>query len=182
MAAILSNFLLLITLTVLCFFLPPSAAADKKTPLAIEVCKNTTDFNFCRQSIYSDPRAATADRVILAYISFTNAYLNATYTRDYIASLIKSAGVGENHDDVVRGLKSCLGNYDEVVRAISEVLRDLDDETYYEFDKLSLDAENNSRACERALHGRSPITQRNVISIKLANICYVVSKLFQYND
>ncbi|KAK6123906.1 hypothetical protein DH2020_042349 [Rehmannia glutinosa] len=94
---------------------------------------------------------------------------------------IKLIGGGGN-PDIIKGLKSCLGNYNEAVRAINEVLGDLNDESYYDFDKLSLDAEKNLRACENGFHGRSPITQRNVVAIKLANICYVVSKLFQYND
>ncbi|KAK6149595.1 hypothetical protein DH2020_017120 [Rehmannia glutinosa] len=182
--AVSSTVPLLLTLTVLCCLLPTPlflSAAAEKTQLAIEVCKNTTDFNFCRQSIYSDPRAPTADRVVLASITFTNAYFNATDTRDYIASQIKLIGGGGN-PDIIKGLKSCLGNYNEAVRAINEVLGDLNDESYYDFDKLSLDAEKNLRACENGFHGRSPITQRNVVAIKLANICYVVSKLFQYND
>ncbi|KAL3627212.1 hypothetical protein CASFOL_028575 [Castilleja foliolosa] len=187
MSVIFSNIRLLTTLTVLCFFTPPppflsAAAAKAKASLATEVCKNTTDINFCLQSIYSDPGAATADRVTLANISFGKAHSNATNTSDYIASQIKSARGGKPKDDVVRGLKSCLVNYNETVRVLSEVLRDLNDESYYKFDTMSLDAENNTRVCERGFHGKSPMTQRNVISIKLANICYVVSKLFQYND
>ncbi|GER33834.1 plant invertase/pectin methylesterase inhibitor, partial [Striga asiatica] len=155
-------------------FPPIASAAAHENPLATQVCRNTTDFDFCRRSIYSDPHAPTADRAFLAVIIFTNAFLNATDTRDHIAARVKSGGRGGGgggDSGVARGLRSCLRHYDEAIRAVSEVLGDLNDDTFYDFDKLSLEAESNARACESGFHGRSPITPRNEIFIKLAEIC-----------
>ncbi|KAL7130520.1 hypothetical protein ABFS83_13G139600 [Erythranthe nasuta] len=85
-----------------CLFLtyPPfsssaAAAADKSYELATKVCKNTTDFNFCRGVVFPDPRAADADRVDLAYIIFNLTYINSTSTQEYIEREIKSIGGGD---------------------------------------------------------------------------------------
>ncbi|KAK6123907.1 hypothetical protein DH2020_042350 [Rehmannia glutinosa] len=168
--AIFGTVPLLLALTVLCCFLPSLpflSAAAKKPELAIQVCKKTTDFKFCRQTIYSDPRAPDADRVVLAYIAFKNA---------------SKIGGGGGKSGILKGLKSCLADYNQAIGDLSEVLRDLDDETYYDFDKLSREAESRARACEKGFRGRSPIAKGNSDLIKLTNICYVVSKLFKYND
>ncbi|KAI3456618.1 hypothetical protein Pfo_013281 [Paulownia fortunei] len=176
---------LLIALTVVCCFLPSPpflSATAKRIELATQVCRNTTNFAFCRDTIYSDPRAPDADRYVLAYIAFGKAYSNATHTRNYIVSKIKSIeAAGGGKSGILKGLKNCLGYYNEAFRTLSEMLGDLDSESFYELDKLSLDVEGCPRACEKGFHGRSPITKRNDDLIKLANICYVVSKLYEYH-
>lgn len=171
----MANFLTVSLLITLAAPLILSAAA-KKPELATEVCKNTTDFAFCRAAIYSDHRAPNADRYELIDIAFRKAFLNASDTRDYIASKIKSGGGGKSDN-----LKKCLGNYKKAVQILAEMLDDLNSETYYELDVRSLDVERSVRACKKGLHGPSPITKRNDNMLKLANICYVVSKLFEYH-
>ncbi|KAK4439501.1 hypothetical protein Salat_0285000 [Sesamum alatum] len=183
--AILRSVTILIAFSVLCCFLtspPPllsaTAAAADRTELATEVCRNTTNFAFCRDAIYSDPRAPDADRYVLSYIAFGKAYSNATDTRDYIAYKIKSGG---GKPEILRGLKKCLGHYEEAVRILAEMLGNLDSETFSGLDKLSVEVEGLPRACEKRFGGRSPITTRNDNLIKLANICYVVAKLYEYH-
>ncbi|KAK6149594.1 hypothetical protein DH2020_017119 [Rehmannia glutinosa] len=144
MATIFNNVPLLLTLTVLCCFLPSppfiSAAAANKTELATQICKNTTDFNFCRQIIYSDPRAPTADRVAV-------------------------------DTEILKGLQNCLTDYNEAIDTMAQVLRDLLRNKNHDFDKASLKAQSRVSACEKGFNGRSPITKGNVDLIKLTNIC-----------
>ncbi|KAL0363095.1 UNVERIFIED_CONTAM: hypothetical protein Scaly_1264700 [Sesamum calycinum] len=118
--------------------------------------------------------ATAADGTELA----TEAYSNATDTRDYITSKIKSGG---GKPETLRGLKKCLGYYEEAVRILGEMLGNLDSETFSGLDKLSVEAEGYPRACEKRFGGRSPITTRNDNLIKLANICYVVALLYEYH-
>ncbi|KAH6777195.1 hypothetical protein C2S52_007371 [Perilla frutescens var. hirtella] len=149
--------------------LVPSAAAQKED-LAIQVCKKTRDFAFCRAAIYSDPHAPGADRYMLIDIVLRQAYRNATDTRDYIAAAIKSGG----------GLKTCLTNYDKSVETLEGMLNDLNSESYYDLDTRSLEVERSASNCGKALRGRSPLplAKRNQNMLKLAHICYLVSKLF----
>lgn len=154
----------------------PSAAAED---LAIQVCKNTTDFTFCHDAVYSDSHAPGADRYQLVDIIFRQAYLNATDTRDYIAGEIKLGGGG--------GLEKCLANYNGSVKVLESMLGDLNSESYYELDIRSLEVERRVRACIKGLRlrGRSPLAlalaERNQIILKFANMCYAVSMLFEYH-
>ncbi|KAL7148173.1 hypothetical protein ABFS83_06G160300 [Erythranthe nasuta] len=180
---------LCITLAAVVFtFLPsppfPSAAAAAagKLDLATKVCKNTTNPNFCRAVVFSDPRAAEADRVVLAYIVFGQTYVNTTSTQTYIASKIKSieaSGGGESGE--LKGLRKCRAYYEEANRTlIHDMLQNLDSESYYGFDKASVNVEGQARACRKDLGGASPMTKRNDDLIELAKICYAVSLLFPY--
>ncbi|KAL2475799.1 Cell wall/vacuolar inhibitor of fructosidase 2 [Abeliophyllum distichum] len=150
------------------------------TQLATQVCKNTTNFSFCQASVYSDPRAPVADRYVLSYIAFGLAYKNATNTSDYIDFTLKSIKEGAK-PEIIEALQKCQGDYKEAIRALSEALNNLDSETFYGLDKLSLDVENSARSCEAGFQGHSPISEKNQNLINLSNICYVVSKLFTYS-
>lgn len=150
-----------------------SAAAEEKGELATEVCKNTTDFGFCRSAVYSDPRAATADRYDLIDIVYRKAWSNATDTKNYIASHMKSGSE--------ISLKKCADNYNEAIQKLTEMLGNLNSESYYELDIMSLDVERSVQNCKKVLQRSSIIYWRNENMLKLANICYVVSKLFHYN-
>ncbi|KAL7088419.1 hypothetical protein ACP275_13G126100 [Erythranthe tilingii] len=181
-----------------CLFLPSppfssaAAAADKSYELATKVCKNTTDFNFCREVVFPDPRAAAADRVDLAYIIFNLTYINSTSTQEYIDREIKSietSGGGNSGDGgavLLEGLKKCRGYYKEATRTLLyDMLGDLDSDSYSWFDQASLKVEEQASACELGLRlsrGGSPaMTKRNGDLVKLADICYAVSLLFPYS-
>ncbi|KAL8461753.1 hypothetical protein ACS0TY_032200 [Phlomoides rotata] len=142
--------------------------------LATEVCKQTKDFDFCHAWIYSEPNAATADRYELVDIVIRKAYSNASDTKDYIASHMKSA-VGNESES----LKKCVGDYNKAIQSLSQLLNDLNSETYDTIDDLSLDVEGSVRDCEQVSQNSSIIYERNEEMLKLANICYVVSKLFE---
>ncbi|KAG8385926.1 hypothetical protein BUALT_Bualt03G0096000 [Buddleja alternifolia] len=159
----------------------PRTVHEAINSLATEVCKNTTDFNFCRDTIYSDPHGPDADRVFLAYILVRKIYRNASDTKTYIESEIKSIEAGRENRDLLKGMKKCVGKYKDVNQTLIGLLSDLDSESYYEFDKRALELDASVRACEKGFNGRSPITRRSNDMIKLANIFYVISLLFPYN-
>ncbi|XP_047944542.1 cell wall / vacuolar inhibitor of fructosidase 2-like [Salvia hispanica] len=150
----------------LCCLLPSAAA--QKPDLAVAVCRNTTDFAFCRAAVYSDPRAPGADRYELIDIIFRLAYRNASDTRGYIAGKVKS-GAGE--------LKKCLGDYDKAVAILEGMLNDLNSESYFDLDSRSLDIQSRVIDCGKGLR-IGVIARRNQNMLKFANMCYAVSKLF----
>ncbi|GFQ02766.1 pectinesterase inhibitor [Phtheirospermum japonicum] len=188
--AIFSTASLFITLTIFCCFIlsPPfisladAARYKVKAQLATQVCRNTTDFSFCLKTIYSDPRAPTADRIVLAYIAFGNAYLNSSNTQTQIQLKITDAENGKS--DVLDGLKSCMGHYTKAIGALSQGAGKLGLGSYYGFDKLSIEAQSHVRDCEKGFNATigSPMTKENVDVIKLTNICNVVAQLFPYTD
>ncbi|XP_051125532.1 uncharacterized protein LOC127247631 [Andrographis paniculata] len=136
------------------------SSAEEAKELASQVCRNTTDFSFCQDAIYADPRAPGANRVVLAYIAFGKAYANGTDTRAYIASRLTSGGANES-EGVLTGMKNCLTKYDEAVQTLAQILGDLDSETYYELDKRSLEVGRFPAACEEGFKvGASPWTER----------------------
>ncbi|KAK3009546.1 hypothetical protein RJ639_014646 [Escallonia herrerae] len=155
-----------------------------------DVCKNTSNYQFCMDALSSDPRAPTADSYVLAYISFELAYLNATHTNHAIAVLLSNLTSGSdecrNSTECAllrRGLQRCHGYYVEAIRVLGEALGDLDSETYFELGDLAANAGGAARACEATLtrlggHNRSPLYLMNQRLRGLSNICRVVSKLF----
>ncbi|KAM7528213.1 hypothetical protein LguiB_031623 [Lonicera macranthoides] len=168
-------------LLVCCFQFPcisssSSAANSNSTELAYNVCKNTTDYNFCMGALYSDPRTATADRYVLAYISFDLAYLNATNTRAYI----DKAFLDNINSTIKSGLKRCQGYYGKGVRVLAEAINDLDSETFFELSRLAIASDRAARDCQSTFHGHPPLdlSPMNHNLRILSNICYVVSKLF----
>lgn len=168
---------------VLCFFLSsqsfPSAAADGKPyELATTVCKNTTDFNFCRDVVFPHKFAADADRVKLAYIIFNATYVNASNTNAYITSQIRRGGGGAA---TLAGLKKCSVYYKEISHTIGEMYGNLESDTYYEFDVDSLHIRDQATACQKAFTGRSPLARQNVDMIKLAGMCYSIALYFPYS-
>ncbi|KAK4413062.1 hypothetical protein Salat_2953400 [Sesamum alatum] len=156
-----------------------AAAAAGTTELATQICRNTSNYAFCQEAMYSDPRAVGADRYLLAYIAYRQAYLNATDTADYIASELKSKSMESG--GASGSLRKCLGYYEEAIRRLAEMLGNLDSETFYGLDELSIDVENSVRGCQASVgNPPSPLSKRNDDLIKLSNICLVVSKLYIY--
>ncbi|THG08654.1 hypothetical protein TEA_015524 [Camellia sinensis var. sinensis] len=71
-------------------FLSRFSLLGQPSELVSSICKNTTNYRFCVESLYSDPRTPTADSYVLAYVSFDLAYLNASHTEDYIDMLFNN--------------------------------------------------------------------------------------------
>ncbi|KAG8377473.1 hypothetical protein BUALT_Bualt08G0036600 [Buddleja alternifolia] len=177
---------LLITFISLPCFLPSkSFSAAQGDDLIIHVCKNTNDFIFCNDTIYSDTRAiyARTSRTILAYIAFGKA---AEYTIDikdvYLPSEIKSIAAGGGESGILQGLLNCLDNYKIVRERLAHMLKELDAVINTDFDKLSLEIEGQACACENNFNGRSPMTKMNDHMVKLANICYEVALLYKLHN
>lgn len=169
-----------------------STPVENPTQLVDHVCKNTTDYKFCVQAIYSDPRAPTADRYVLAYISFDLAYLNATHTSDYITLFLKNItarGRSSSQQSLVRGLNVCQSYYQKAVRSLAEAINDLDSETFYELGRLACAADQAAGDCQATFSeggGGDSLYYYSIFSLSLMNhnmralakICIVVSKLF----
>lgn len=171
MAAISLTLAVAAAAAALCFLLPspPLPSADA-ADLAIEVCRKTIDFEFCRAAVYSDSHASGADRYELIDIIFRLAYRAASDTRDFIAGQVKSGGGA--------GLHRCLDDYNRAVQTLGQVLNDLNSESYYDLDSRSLEVQNEVNDCDKGAKGRSAVTQRNQNMLKYASMCYAVSKLF----
>lgn len=160
-------------------FIHPSNATTNSTfqpsDLVKEVCNQTSNFTFCVDSLYSDPRTPHADRYVLAYVSFGSAYRNADATRHYIAMLL-SNNVSEPQK---RFLQKCSSDYTKAVSKLQEAFGDLDSETFYSLAKLAGIAASSANDCQAAFNGTtSPLTTMNKNLKGLCEICVVVSKLF----
>ncbi|KAL2467043.1 Cell wall/vacuolar inhibitor of fructosidase 2 [Abeliophyllum distichum] len=158
-----------------------SASSDlNSSQLANQICKNTPNFSFCQAAIFSDPRASAADRYVLSYIAFGQAYRNATSTKNYIGFSLKSIKAYAN-PTILSGMQKCRGFYEDAIRALSEVQNNLDSESFYGLDKAAIDVESSIRACEASFSGQSPMSQENQNLMQLLKICYAVSQLYEYS-
>ncbi|XP_015900738.1 putative invertase inhibitor [Ziziphus jujuba] len=159
----------LLGLSLFIFFCCASAA--KQTVLAKEVCKKTSNYTFCVESLYADPRTPKANRQTLAYITFGLAYLNASKTQKLIAELLES--------QLLQFLKRCKNDYDKAVSKLEGAYNDLNSETYFELANDANEASGYAKDCEAAINGRrSSLTPRNRHLKGLCEICVVVAKLF----
>lgn len=170
------------TLFVICMAHPSSASPttttddEPKTGLATEVCKKTSNYTFCIESLSTDPRTPSADRYTLAYITFGLAYVNASSTHDYIAELLKKEA---EHGHKQR-LRRCQQDYDKAVSSLATAYNDLNSESFAELADLAGDAARSARDCHAAFNGAHshPLKTRNKDLKGLCEICVVVSKLF----
>lgn len=138
------------------------------------VCKQTSDYKFCRDALYSDPRTPDADEITLTYVAFGLAYRKASSTQDQITSLL-SKSTGPLHQQ----LKQCHGDYAMAIAKIQEALTDLDSETYDGLADLATKASNQAEDCESAFKGtNSPLTSNNKDLKGLSEICAAVAHLF----
>ncbi|KAI8567136.1 hypothetical protein RHMOL_Rhmol02G0097000 [Rhododendron molle] len=160
---------------------PTSSYAKKPTDLVESVCKNTTTYAFCVDSLYSDPRTPTADAYVLAFVSFDLAYANATRTEAYVRALLGRRRGSSRRDEYSRLLERCDRLYGEAVSALALALNDLNSETYSELASYAADSAREAGDCQAAFRGtafRSPLTRMNRDLRGLAGICIVVSNLF----
>lgn len=159
-----------------------SSHVTKPTQLVDNVCKQISNYTFCVDTLYTDPRVQSpdADSYLLAYISFGLAYLNATDTLSQIGSLLKTAA-RKHKVDSIEGLRRCESGYRKAVSALEEAYNDLNSETFSNLKDLVGVASNAADDCEGAFKktGRtSPLTKRNEDLKGLCEICVVVSNLF----
>lgn len=158
---------------------PTTTTTDDKpkTGLATEVCKKTSNYTFCMESLSADPRTPSADRYTLAYITFGLAYVNASSTHDYIAELLKKEEAEHGHK---HRLRRCQRDYDKAVSALATAYNDLNSESFAELADLAGDAARSAKDCHAAFNGTHshPLKTRNKDLKGLCEICVVVSKLF----
>ncbi|GMJ04495.1 CELL WALL / VACUOLAR INHIBITOR OF FRUCTOSIDASE 2, cell wall / vacuolar inhibitor of fructosidase 2 [Hibiscus trionum] len=163
----------------LCYTLspPPAATGSSTNKLVDKICNRTSNYTFCAEALYSDPRTPTADAYGLAFVSFGLAYLNATATQDYIAQLLNDNTIAANHK---RRLKLYQHDYSKAVSALEEAYDDLNSETFFQLAKLAGHAAAAADDCQSAFKGAhySPLATMNDCLKALSNICVIVSKLF----
>ncbi|XP_050290809.1 pectinesterase inhibitor-like [Quercus robur] len=177
------SYLCLSLLFAVSIFIQPSYAAAaaaaattaiQPTNLVKKVCSQTSNYNFCVETLYADPRTPEADRYVLAYVIFGSAYQSATTTHDRINLLLKNATASQ-----MPRLKRCDRDYTKAVSKLLEAHDDLDSETFDSLAKLSRIASSAAADCETSFKGtRSPLTTNNKGLKGLCEICAVVSKLF----
>ncbi|KAE9591551.1 hypothetical protein Lal_00039108 [Lupinus albus] len=146
-----------------------------KNKLVDDVCANTSDYSFCIKSLYSDPRTANANRVVLAYVAFGLAYLDAISTSEYIEKLIsKTISRGDRVN-----LEDCAADYEKAESKLLIAHNDLDSETYYALGDYAGNASLAVEHCQGIIKETYPkLHSRNHDFKGLCEIFIVVSKLF----
>ncbi|XP_018843728.1 cell wall / vacuolar inhibitor of fructosidase 2-like [Juglans regia] len=154
---------------------PSYAATTNPTDLVLHVCRRTSDYSFCVESLYSDLHTPGADAYQLAYVSFRLAYLNATGTQHHIATLLKhSSSPGQS-----QRLRQCSRDYKKATFALERAYNDLDSETFFELADFAGVAAHAAADCQAATKGTySSLAVMNKNLKGLSEICNVVSKLF----
>ncbi|PON57681.1 Pectinesterase inhibitor domain containing protein [Parasponia andersonii] len=156
----------------------------KPTELVDGVCNKTSNYSFCVESLYADPRTPRADSYGLAFVVFGMSYLNATGTQDLIAELSKKAKRGGQHDQpLLTRLQRCGKDYEKAVSALEMAYNDLNSETFFELAEMAGVASTSAEDCQAGFEKRhhSPplsLSARNHELRGLCEICVVVSKLF----
>ncbi|KAM6601823.1 hypothetical protein CsatA_021432 [Cannabis sativa] len=160
------------------------------TELVSGVCNQTSNYSFCVQSLYADPRTPRADSYGLAFVVFGMSYLNASSTQDLIVSLSKNAqrgggsGSGHNQSLLLTRLQRCGRDYKKAVSALEMAYNDLNSETFFELADMARVAASSAEDCQSGFEKtrNSPLTARNRELKGLCEICVVVSKLFTGGD
>ncbi|KAJ9162771.1 hypothetical protein P3X46_022520 [Hevea brasiliensis] len=147
-------------------------AASFPTKIVDKVCKRTSNYSFCVESLYSDSRTPEADQYTLAFVAVRLAYLSASTTRDFITQLLKN----ENQ----KPLQICIGDYNMAVSAIIMADNDLNSETFFELADLANKAAAAADDCEAAFKGNQsrPLGNKNKDLKGLCEIFGVIGRLF----
>lgn len=167
MATILSTRFFLVFFSLALLYISTSTAEE----LATTICKKTTDFSFCHDALYADPKTPKADLVNLAYIAFRQADSNTTGTTNAIASMLKS----RQSPAVRAGLEKCSGFYAQAIQKIGEALGDLDSESY-DMVGIWTDVDHAAQGCVVSFTVPSPLNKGNADLLKYSNICKVISQ------
>ncbi|KAJ9181661.1 hypothetical protein P3X46_009769 [Hevea brasiliensis] len=162
---LLSSLLLLFSI----LHTPPDAASSP-TKLVDKICKRTSNYTFCVESLYSDSRTSEADQYTLAFIAVRLAYVNANTTRDHISQLLQYR----------KPLEICIRGYKLAVSALEKAYNDLNSETFFELADLASQAAAGADDCEAVFQGNRsrPLGNRNKDLKGLCEICGIIGKLF----
>lgn len=168
--------LLLSVLVVMSISVHPSCAV---TELVDKVCKQTSNYTFCRDVLNADPRTRNpeSDLVILAYAAFKSAYDTAINTRDYIGSLLNST---DGPILLQKSLRRCQADYKRAAEKLLEGYDCLDSETYDIIDELADEAARKVNDCQTGLDGTAPppaLTEKNRVQKDLCQIGAVIGRL-----
>ncbi|CAK7323384.1 unnamed protein product [Dovyalis caffra] len=130
-------------------------ASDAATKLVDKVCKQTSSYSFCVQSLYTDSRTPEAYEYTLAYIAVRLASINATSTQHYISDQLKltsinGSGRHEQQQQQQERLQICSRGYRRAVSAMEMAYNDLDSETYFELARLAGKASSGASDCQAA--------------------------------
>ncbi|PIA58006.1 hypothetical protein AQUCO_00500144v1 [Aquilegia coerulea] len=164
------------------FLTSSSSEVTKPIKLVDNICKKTSNYTFCVDTLYSDSRVGSpdTDSYLLGYVSFGLAYINATTTSSQIPVLLKNANTQKNAS-LQHALQQCHRYYKKAVSAIEEAYNDLNSDTYSNLISLAKVASDSASDCEGSFNGTVkpyPLTERNNGLRRLCEICVVVSKLF----
>ncbi|KAJ0082487.1 hypothetical protein Patl1_09633 [Pistacia atlantica] len=147
------------------------SATINTTKLVVQVCNQTSNYTFCVEALYTDPRTPDADRYSLAYVSFGLAYVNATTTQDRITKLLKNATTVHDRD----GLQTCQSDYKKAINALQSAFNDLDSETFFTLSGLANDTAKAAAHCQTHY---PPLTSKTKELNHLSEICIAISKSF----
>lgn len=165
----------------LALFIFCATSSIQPTKLVDEVCHSTSSFSLCVESLYTDPRTPSANRYVLAYISFRLAFLNASSSQDHIAKLLKhtKAKAKAKAGPTQQVLRRCYHDYSKAVSALSSAYNDLNSETFSELVDWAGAASLAADDCQLVVKTTyPPLTTMNLDLKRLCEICVAVSKLF----
>ncbi|XP_034211112.1 cell wall / vacuolar inhibitor of fructosidase 2-like [Prunus dulcis] len=162
-----------------------TTSSIQPTKLVDEVCHSTSSYSLCVESLCTDPRTPSADRYVLAYISFRLAFLNASSTQDHIAKLLKhteakaKAKAKANTGPTQQVLRRCYHDYNKAVSALSSAYNDLNSETFSDLVDWAGAASLAADDCQVVVKTTyPPLSTMNLDLKRLCEICVAVSKLF----
>ncbi|OAY42778.1 pectinesterase inhibitor 8 [Manihot esculenta] len=167
-------FLLSILLLLFSILHTPSEASSSPTELVVKICKRTSNYSFCVESLYSDSHTSNADQYTLAFTAVRLAYVFANSTRAHISQLLK------NDSQHRKPLQRCILGYDQAVSALEKAYNDLNSETFFELADFADQAAASANDCEAAFQGNPspPLGNRNKDLKGLCEICGIIGKLF----
>lgn len=137
--------------------------------LVVKVCRQTSNYTSCVETLYSDSRTPEADRFTLADIAFRLADGKAHQGQDFITEMLKNPGRDRD------ALLTCQADYKIAIKAMISALNDLNSETFVSLPPL---AKKTGKAAAHCKSYYPPLTSNAQELIHLCEICTVIAKLF----
>ncbi|XP_077250608.1 cell wall / vacuolar inhibitor of fructosidase 2-like [Tasmannia lanceolata] len=142
---------------------------DATPPLVDKVCKPTQYYDFCVQSLDSDPRAPTADLVVLSMISLDLMKRNATDTMAIISDM-----VGKEMDPVLKQkLSACFDMYAQSLDDIRLAFDALNSKSYTKVSNLAAKVNTQAYVCEGTF--KEPPIRGSPLTINNENLAHLGS-------